>query len=65
MYQNTVSIECVTLAPAPITVQDVMDNINSGNKDVLPTDAMQMNVKTKNTMWQNVIFEILWQDTMW
>lgn len=37
---NTISIDYITMQPELIIDQTVTDDVNSGNKDTLPTDAV-------------------------
>lgn len=53
----TISIDDITLVPTLMTVQDVMDDANSGNKNGLPNEAMQENVNLKDAMRHNVIYD--------
>lgn len=54
---NTVSVDHATLAPTLITVQDIIDNANNGNKDKYWQDATKKNVHTIKISRQNVIYE--------
>lgn len=50
------SIEPVTSAPILVSIQDVVEDTNIGNRDGLLADAIRQDVHTKNTMLQNVIY---------
>lgn len=47
---NTMSIHPVTLLPTLISVQDAMNDENTGNKDELPTGATGQNESSKKVI---------------
>lgn len=47
---NSVPMDCITLAPTPNTVQDVLNDANNDNKDELLPGAMRDNAHQKQVV---------------
>lgn len=61
---NTDSIDCANLEPATIPIQHIIDNAGNGNKDGLPTKAMQKSVFMTHAQLQDVIYDKLGQSVV-